>query len=313
MKSVTPSSAWRTIGIITLLLGVVGAVCSAFLRMLPLLVCACILLGASLLCWAAWYSVFITFGPQGWTFRRWFFPQKHYTLNDIRSITFGTPAGGFTLRLKCRRIYIGARAENGTAFRAWVEKGYLRVNQKPLPYEPPHIFHNNIKNPWTFLSVSVGVGLLTIAMAICTTIGLSAPREIPVLTERCIMVGSISSKGDYAQLSADTGDFTVPLWKHTKHLETYVGCNILIQVENSRDKTDSSLIWSATDTDGKVLFTSQEVCDYLTRLDSRNILLMWAITLLYWLLFAASCFILNHASAHPHLAALLVKPDQRNF
>lgn len=241
------------------------------------------------------------------------FLTKRYTLNDIKSITFGTPAGGFTLHLRCGQVHVGARAKNGAEFRTWVEKEYLRVNKKPLPYEPPHIFHNNIKNPWFFLVASIGVGLLALVMAICTTVALSSAREIPTLTECSIAIKSVSDEFDYAQLSSNLGDFTVPLCVQPETLSAYCGSEIIVQVEESQNPDDSRWIWGAAVPDGKVLFTPQDVCAYLTHLDIRNRLVMCGIVLTYWLLFAGACYILNHAPTFPLLAALLVKPDQRNF
>lgn len=241
------------------------------------------------------------------------FSTKRYTLNDIKSITFGTPADGFTLHLRCGQVHVGARAKNGAEFRTWVEKEYLRVNKKPLPYEPPHIFHNNIKNPWFFLAASIGVGLLALVMAICTTVALSSAREIPTLTECSIVIKSVSDEFDYAQLSSNLGDFTVPLCVQPETLSAYCGSEIIVQVEESQNPDDSRWIWGAAVPDGKALFTPQDVCAYLTHLDIRNRLVMWGIVLTYWLLFAGACYILNHAPTFPLLAALLVKPDQRNF
>ena len=86
-----------------------------------------------------------------------------------------------------------------------------------------------------------------------------------------------------------------------------------MQVEESQNPDDSRLIWGAAVPDGKALFTPQDVCAYLTHLDIRNRLVMWGIVLTYWLLFAGACYILNHAHKFPLLAALLVKPDERNF
>lgn len=308
-----PSPFWRISACVLALMGTAGIIYGALAGIKFIRVCSYVLVGLSLLCCVLGFSFRITFCGDKWEIKRWFLPAKQHVCGEIRSITFGTAAGGYTLHLERGKVHIGAHAVNGTAFRTWTEHCYQNTNNKPLPYEPPHLFHNNVKNPWTVLVVFISVGALITAMAICTTVGLSAPREIPGLTEHSVMVLSVSSTGDYAQLSSDAGRFTVPLLERAQRLEAYVGCSVLIQVEDSRDTANSGLIWSAADADGTVLFTPQEVCDFLTRLDSRNILLMWSIALLYWLLFAVSCYILNHASAHPRLAALLVKPDQRNF
>ncbi|MFR4277655.1 MAG: hypothetical protein ACLT2D_01600 [Oscillospiraceae bacterium] len=314
MKNVTPSVSWRNFGIVMFLLGIAGTACGIFIHNIQfVLIYVFISLAISLACWTVWFSVFISFGQQEWTLRRWFFSTKRYTLNDIKSITFGTPAGGFTLHLRCGQVHVGARAKNGAEFRTWVEKEYLRVNKKPLPYEPPHIFHNNIKNPWFFLVASIGVGLLALVMAICTTVALSSAREVPTLTECSIAIKSVSDEFDYAQLSSNLGDFTVPLCVQPETLSAYCGSEIIVQVEESQNPDDSRWIWGAAVPDGKVLFTPQDVCAYLTHLDIRNRLVMWGIVLTYWLLFAGACYILNHAPTFPLLAALLVKPDQRNF
>ena len=109
------------------------------------------------------------------------------------------------------------------------------------------------------------------------------------------------------------GDFTVPLCVQAETLSAYCGSEIIVQVEESQNPDDSRWIWGAAVPDGKALFTPQDVCAYLTHLDIRNRLVMWGIVLTYWLLFAGACYILNHAPTFPLLAALLVKPDQRNF
>ena len=314
MNNVTPSVSWRNFGIVMFLLGIAGTACGIFIHNTQfVLIYVFISLAISLACWTVWFSVFISFGQQEWTLRRWFFSTNRYSLNDIKSITFGTPAGGFTLHLRCGQVHVGARAKNGAEFRTWVEKEYLRVNKKPLPYEPSHIFHNNIKNPWFFLVASIGVGLLALAMAIYTTIALSSAREIPTLTECSIAIKSVSDEFDYAQLSSNLGDFTVPLCVQPETLSAYCGSEIIVQVEESQNPDDSRWIWGAAAPDGKALFTPQDVCAYLTHLDIRNRLVMWGIVLTYWLLFAGACYILNHAPTFPLLAALLVKPDQRNF
>lgn len=315
MKNATPSVSWRNFGIVMFLLGIAGTACGIFIHNIQsVFIYVFISLAISLACWTVWFSVFISFGQQEWTLRRWFFSTKRYSLNDIKSITFGTPAGGFTLHLRCGQVHVGARAKNGAEFRTWVEKEYLRVNKKPLPYEPPHIFHNNIKNPWFFLAASIGVGLLALVMAICTTVALSSAREIPTLTECSIAIKSVSDEFDYAQLSSNLGDFTVPLCVQPETLSAYCGSEIIVQVEESQNPDDSRWIWGAAVPDGKALFTPQDVCAYLTHLDIRNRLVMWGIVLTYWLLFAGACYyILNHAHTFPLLAALLVKPDQRNF
>ena len=310
MKKVRPSAAWRNAGIVTLLLGAAGFVCGVWFHRRFVAVCGCVLLAISLLCWAARFRISITFGQDFWTLRRWVFPSRRYTRTDIRAITFGTPLGGYTLHLTHGCVHISANAKNGAAFRAWVEKGYRQANQRPLPYEPPHIFHNNIKNPWAFLLISVGVGLLVLATAIAMTVALSAPREIPALTERRILVEAVAQKGDYVRLSTDTENFTVPLCVPAESLAAYTGSELLVKIDSSQSP---ALLWWAASADGQTLFTPQEVCEYLAHLDTRNRLFAWGIVLIYWLLFAGGCYVLNHATEHPRIAALLVKPEQRNF
>ena len=103
MKNVTPSVSWRNFGIVMFLLGIAGTACGIFIHNTQfVLIYVFISLAISLACWTVWFSVFISFGQQEWTLRRWFFSTKRYSLNDIKSITFGTPAGGFTSAFKVR-------------------------------------------------------------------------------------------------------------------------------------------------------------------------------------------------------------------
>lgn len=127
MKNVTPSVSWRNSGIVMFLLGIAGTACSIFIHNIQfVLICVFLSLVISLACWTVWFSVFISFGQQEWTLRRWFFSTKRYSLNDIKSITFGTPAGGFTLHLRCGQVHVGARPRNGnTQNRQFVAKSNM--------------------------------------------------------------------------------------------------------------------------------------------------------------------------------------------
>lgn len=310
MKTVTPSPAFAAIGGLCLLLGIISAILGVSCYATSLLMIACIFLAVGLLCMIVWYSIRITFSansPQ-WTLRRWFFPKKHYMVEDIHSMTFGTAVGGFTLHLSHRRLRIGRYAKNGTEFRAWVEKGYLRAHQKPIPYEPPRLFHNNVSNPWGLLISAILIGLLLLALAVCGTVSFLSPRGKPDLTDHSALVQAVERNIDYVQMTTDLGDFRAPAIGTDRDWEEYSNSMVMIQIAEQE-----GLIWEMTDENGTVLFTSEDTYRYLTRLDRRNMLLLWIVALTYWLLFSTSCYILNNAKKYPRLAALLVRPEKRNF
>lgn len=310
MKTVTPSLAIKVVGFLCLALSVAGAVLGICYGVVLLQVTACALFAVGALCIILWYRVRITFSAATaqWTMRRWFFPRQHFAVTDIRAITFGTAAGGFTLHLSRGRLRVGRYAKNGVAFRAWVEKKYLRAYRKPIPYEPPRLFRNNIQNPWSFLFFSIAAGLLLLALAICGTVYLLPERDEPDLVAHTALINAVERTGNYVQLSTDLGDLTAPAMEADWAWNQLAKSEVVLQIAE-RD----TIVWGMAQKDGTVLFTPEDVRSYVTRLNGRNITILWLVALVYWLLFAVSCYILHNAARYPRLAALLIRPEKRNF
>ena len=305
-KTVTPTPVWRVSAWCAAALAAVGTLLGVILHCAALLVCGGILAVLATAFWLVWTCLRITFSGTQWCCRRWIFRRKTYQIIDLRGITFGTATGGYTLHLTHGRIRVGPCAANGAEFRAWAEKGYLRAKQTHLPYEPLRLFHNNVQNPWTFLISGCIICTLLLALAVGMTLSNTPLHEVPDLTRYEIVLTSVEAKGDRWYLTADGLEFLMPCSEAAKHLQDYVGRTLVSQAEEN-------WLWAATDAAGRTLITPQETLQAMQRMERNSLWGVWLIAAFAVLVFAAGCYVLDHATEYPRLAALLVRPEKRNF
>ena len=266
-------------------------------------------------------SMHIEYSKDSFSVRLFLGKPKTYTYDQIDGVILGS-GGSFKLIIDGKKLFVDSIMEGNTVFLAYMQNRYIRICGKELPIIEDSLFHGFILNPGEILLVYALVPVMITALSIFIIIRGADDSYIPdeletinfsVLDYRILNRVSVETKTTAGIAYFPKGAITdeEKLFHKFDDKAHFSALAYLRYI--SKDGQKEYDIWHLSDEAGNVFADEESISIAEKELFIRSILIIIAVLVVTWVLFAGCLYVLNHAPDHPILMRVLVKKSDWNF
>lgn len=196
---------------------------------------------------------------------------------------------------------------------------YIDASGKEHPSGKKLLFNGNVFQPVEILIALLLLPLFVTGIALFFTFsGLKDLRLPEEFIQDRIVVLSIAEEEEYLYLKTAEGELRTQenLVDNLPSLRAALenGEALLAEYEPTEENGEhAGILWSLKSADGTEYVQREQVLRSMRQGYFELILFFWLMSAAVWLLFAGTCYILDHAPEHPILASVLLKKNARNY
>ena len=265
-------------------------------------------------------SLKIWYDEDHFTVKRFFLKPKTYTYDEVQKIIRGANEG-YTIIVNGKPLRIDSMMAGKTGFMTNVFVQYIKIHNVDIPERQSKVFKGNIYNP---AQVLIFLLLAPIALTGLTAfIMISGAKDLKTpdnLIQTQLYVQHCYEENQRLELITEDGMVGVRL-RAISNVESLLRtvdedkplCALIEPWKTNAKEGKTTNLWELKGADGEKYVTVEATLKDNTHYYHTLTAVFIGITVLTWLLFLGSIYVLDHAQKHPFLVKLLVKEEYWNF